>query len=76
MFRRGIASQEAIIFRGEMFPLVARRRHDFVKLILSSVCCNKVLTLWDLAGSVFEVSFWGEALERCTIDIVMGTVYI
>ena len=42
--------------------------------MLSAVCCNKFLTLWDLVSSVFEVSFWAEALEPWTIDIIMGTM--
>ena len=57
MFHCDTASQETTVFRGEMFPLVERRRRDFVELILSSICCKKVLTLWDLVSSVFEVSF-------------------
>ena len=38
------------------------RRRDFVKLMLSSVCCNKFLILWDMVNSVFEVSFRSEVL--------------
>ena len=63
LFRCDIASEGISVFRSEMLPLLARRRRDFLKLMLSSECCNKFLTLWDLMSSVFEVSFWAEALE-------------
>ena len=42
-----------IVFRSDMLPLIARRRRDFHKLMLSAVCCNKFLILWDLVSSVF-----------------------
>ena len=63
LFRYDIASEGITVFRSLMLPFVARRRRDFLKLMLSSVCCNTFLTLWDLVSSVFEVSFWAEALE-------------
>ena len=55
---RGLPSFGAI-----SLSLGARRRRDFLKLMLSAVCCNKFLTLWDPVSSVFEVSFWAEAFE-------------
>ena len=57
-----------------MFPFIARTRHGFLKLVLSGVCCNKFLTLWDLVSSVFEVSFRAEAFEPYTIDVIMRTM--
>ena len=57
VFRRGIATGGITVFRSRMLPLIARRRRDCLKLMLSAVCCYKFLTLWDLVGSVFEVSF-------------------
>ena len=51
----GISKQE--------LPLIARRRRDCLKLMLSAVCCDKFLTLWDLVSSVFEVSFWAKSFE-------------
>ena len=63
VFRCDIASVGITVFRSETLPLVARRRRDFFKLTLSSVCCNKFLTLGDLVSSVFDVSFWAEAYE-------------
>ena len=57
VFRRDIASEGIAIFRSEMRPLIARRRRDLFKLTLSSVCCNKFFTLWNLVSSVFEVGF-------------------
>ena len=58
-----IASEGITVFRSEMLPLVARRRRDFFKLMLSSVCCHTFLTLRNLVSLVFEVSFWAKALE-------------
>ena len=58
VFRRGIATGGIPVFRSRMLPLFARRRRDCLKLMLSVVCCDKFLTLWDLVNSVFEVSFW------------------
>ena len=58
VFRRGIATGGIAVFRSRMLPLIARRRRDCLKLMLSAVCCDKFLTLWDLVSSVFEVSFW------------------
>ena len=51
------------VFRSRMLPLIARRRRDCLKLMLSAVCYDKFLTLWDLVSSVFEVSFWAKAFE-------------
>ena len=56
-----------------MIPLVTRRSYFVVKLIVSSVCCNRFLALW--GRSIIEVSFYAEALEPQTIDIIMVTVY-
>ena len=61
LFLYDIASEGITVFRSLMLPFVARRRRDFLKLMLSSV--YTFLTLWDLVSSVFEVSFWAEALE-------------
>ena len=74
VFRCDIASEGIIVFRSEKVPLVARRGHNFIKLMLSSVCCNKLLALWNLVSSVFEVSFWAEALEPYTIYTILGTM--
>ena len=63
VFRCGIATEGIAVFRSEMLPLVARRRRDCLKLMLSAVCYNKFSTLWDLVSSVFEVSFWANAFE-------------
>ena len=63
VFRCDIASERVTVFRSKIVPLIARRRRDFLKLMLSAVICNEFLTLWDLVSSVFEVSFWEEALE-------------
>ena len=63
VFRCGIATGGIAVFRSRMLPLIARRRRDCLKLMLSAVCCNKFLTLWDLVSSVFEVSFWTKAFE-------------
>ena len=57
VFRCDFAFEGITGFRSEMLPLVVRRRRDFLKLMLSAVCCNKLLTLWDLVSSVFDVSF-------------------
>ena len=64
VFQRGIATGGITVFRGRMLPLLARRRHDCLKLMLSAVCCDTFLTLWDLVSSVFEVSFWRKPLSR------------
>ena len=64
VFRRGIATGGITVFRSRMLPLIARRRRDRLKLMLSAVCCDKFLTLWDLVNSVFEVSFWRKPLIR------------
>ena len=64
VFRRGIATGGITVFRSRMLPLIARRRRDCLKLMLSAVCCDKFLTLWDLVNSVFEVSFWRKPLSR------------
>ena len=74
VLRSDIASEGISVFRSEMLPLIARRRRDFLKLMMSAVCCNKFLALWDLVSSVFEVSVWTEAFEPGTIDITMGTM--
>ena len=58
-----------------MLLLIARRRRDYLKLMLSAVCYNTFLTLWDLVSSVFEVSFWAEALEPYTIYIIIGILF-
>ena len=63
VFMYDIASEGIAVFRSEILPLIARRRRNFHKLVLSAVCCNKFLTLWDLVSSIFEVSFWAEVLE-------------
>ena len=63
VFRCGIATGGITVFRSRMLPLIARRRRDCLKLMLSTVCCDKFLTLWDLVSSVFEVSFWAKAFE-------------
>ena len=63
VFRCDIAYKGINVFRSEILSLIARRRCDCLKSMLSAVCCNKFLTLWDLVSSVFEVSFWAEALE-------------
>ena len=63
VFRCGITTGGIAVFRSWMLPLIARRRRDCLKLMLSAVCCNKFLTLWDLVSSVFEVSFWAKAFE-------------
>ena len=52
-FRCDIASEGIAVFRSEILPLNAKRMRDFFKLLLSTVCCNKFLTLWDLVSSVF-----------------------
>ena len=57
VFRGDNASEGISIFRSEMLPLVARRRRELFKLMLSSVCCKEFFTLWNLANSVLEVSF-------------------
>ena len=57
VFRCDIAPKGITVFRSKMLPFIARRRRDFLKLVLSSVCCNKFMTLWDLLSSAFEVSF-------------------
>ena len=63
VFRCGIATGGITVFRSRMLQLLARRRRDCLKLMLSAVCCDKFLTLWDLVSSVFEVSFWAKAFE-------------
>ena len=64
VFRCGIATEGITVFRSKTLPpLSARRIRDCLKLVLSAVCCNKFLTLWDLVSSVFEVSFWAKAFE-------------
>ena len=63
VFRCDVVSEGITVFRSEMLPLIAIRRSDFLKMMLSAVCCNKFLTLWDLVSSAFEVSFRAEALE-------------
>ena len=63
VFRCDIVSEEITVFRSKMLPLFARRRRDSLKSMLSAVCCNKFLTLWDLVSSVFEVILWAEAFE-------------
>ena len=63
VFRCGITTGGIAVFQSWMLPLIARRRRDCLKLMLSAVCCNKFLTLWDLVSSVFEVSFWAKAFE-------------
>ena len=66
VFRCGITTGGIAVFRSRMLPLIARRRgvrRGCLKLMLSAVCCNKFLTLWDLVSSVFEVSFWAKAFE-------------
>ena len=63
IFRCGIATEGITIFRSSMLPLIAWRRRDCLKLMLSAVCCDKFLTLWDLMRSIFEVSFWACAFE-------------
>ena len=45
VFRCDIASEGTTAFRSETVPLIARRRRDFLNLMLSAVCCNKFLTL-------------------------------
>ena len=62
-FRCGIATGGITVFRSRMLPLIARRGHDCLKLMLSAVCCDKFLTMWDLVSSVFEVSSWVKAFE-------------
>ena len=57
VFRCGIVTGGTTVFRSRMLPLIARRRRDCLKLMLSAVCCDKFLTLWDLVSSVFEISF-------------------
>ena len=67
-FSRGLPSFGAISLPGE-YRLCKRdasayyKEACFLKLMLSSACCNKFLILWDLVSSFFEVSFWAEALE-------------
>ena len=63
VFRCDIATEGITVFRSEVLPLIARRARGCLKLVLSAVCCNKFLTLWDLVSSVFEVSFWAKAFE-------------
>ena len=63
VFWCGIATDGITVFQSRMLPLIARRRRDCLKLMLSAVCCDKFLTLWDLVSSVFEVSFWAKAFE-------------
>ena len=63
VFRCGIATGGIAVFRSRMLPLTARRGRDCLKLMLSAVCCDKFLTLWDLVSSVFEFSFWAKAFE-------------
>ena len=63
VFRCGITTGGIAVFRSRMLPLIARRRRGCLKLMLSAVCCNKFLTLWDLVSSVFEVSFCAKAFE-------------
>ena len=64
VFRCDIAFPAEITgFRTEMLPPVARMRRDCLKLVLSAVCGNKFLTLWDLMSSVFEISFGTKAFE-------------
>ena len=63
LLRCDIASEGIAVFQSEMFPLIAKRRRNFLKLILNAVCCNTFLTLWDLESLIFEVSFWAKALE-------------
>ena len=57
VFRCDIATGGITVFRSRMLLLIARRRRDCLKLMLSAVCCDKFLTLWDLVSSIFEVSF-------------------
>ena len=64
VFRCDITTEGIIVFRSKMLPLVARRRRDCLKLVLSAVCCIKFLILWDLVSLVFEVSFWAKAFEQ------------
>ena len=63
VFRCGIATERITVFRSKMLPLIARRSRDCLKLMLSTVCCDKFSTLWDLVSSVFEVSFRTKAFE-------------
>ena len=56
-FPRGLPSFEARSFR------LLQGGGEVKLMMLSSICCNKFLTLWDLVSSLFEVSFWAEALE-------------
>ena len=63
VFRCGITTGGIAVVRSRMLPLIARRRRDCLKLMLSVVCCNKFLILWNLMSSVFEVSFWAKAFE-------------
>ena len=54
---RGLPSFDA------KYPLVGRRRRDFVTLMLSLVFFNTFLKLWDLVSLGLEFGFWAEALE-------------
>ena len=63
VFRCGIANEGITVFRSRMLPLIARKRRDCLKWILSEVCCDKFLTLCDLVSSVFEVRVWATAFE-------------
>ena len=58
-----ISFEGITVFRSKMLLLIGRRRCDFLKLMLSAVCCNKFKTMGDLMSSVFVVSFWTEALK-------------
>ena len=63
VFRCGIATEGITVFRSTILPLIARRRRDCFKVMLSAVCCDNFLMLWDLVSSIFEVSFWAKAFE-------------
>ena len=60
VFQCGVATEGIADFRSRMLPFITRRRRDCFKWMLSAVCCDKFLTLWDLVSSVFEVSFWAK----------------
>ena len=62
-FRCGIITGGVTIFRSRMLPFIARRGGDRLRSMLSTVCCDKFLTLWDLVNSVFKVSFWAKAFD-------------
>ena len=50
--RCGIATEGITVFRSRMLAFIARRRRDCLELMLSAVCCDEFLTLWDLVSSV------------------------